>query len=138
MKKRSSISSERAKADVPGAQDAAPAAIVQDDLRFRVIVIPFPYADSVASKRRPAVILSADALFHQQMGCVVAAMITSSSKPWPHDVRISDAEALGLQKACAIRLKLFTLDTRLIVRTLGTLSPKDQKAVKSSLHRLLG
>lgn len=66
------------------------------------------------------------------------AMITSSVRAsWPGDVELGDLGAAGLRVACRVRLKLFTLDNRLIVRRAGSLSRADSEAVSSSLRRHL-
>lgn len=70
------------------------------------------------------------------------AMITSARNvPWPCDVTITDLVSAGLKKASVIRMKLFTIDHRLILDHLGTLSKKDrlaiQKMAKSIFDNLL-
>jgi len=61
-------------------------------------------------------------------------MITSAQHTqWPLDVSITDLESCGLQKPSLIRLKLFTLDNRLIYGTLGTLGAQDQKKLQKAL-----
>ena len=54
------------------------------------------------------------------------AMITSArNTPWPNDIKITDLSSAGLKKASVIRMKLFTIDHKLILERLGTLSKKD-------------
>jgi len=62
---------------------------------------------------------------------------TTSHHPWPGDTEIADHEAAGLPLPCIVRLKLFTLDNRLIVRQAGTLSTPDRTRVKKALDRFL-
>jgi mRNA interferase MazF len=67
------------------------------------------------------------------------AMITSAKNaPWPLDVTIGDLGAAGLPTASVVRMKLFTLDHRLVLNTLGVLAQDDQSAVRGALHMLLG
>jgi mRNA interferase MazF len=64
-------------------------------------------------------------------------MITSASNsPWPLDVPIDFAVA-GLHAACKVRLKLFTLDNRLILRRIGILHDSDRRSVERALKDLL-
>jgi mRNA interferase MazF len=64
-------------------------------------------------------------------------MITSADNPaWPMDVAI-DAEEAGLRAPSKVRMKLFTLDNRLILRKAGSLSHKDQRAVSAAVGKLL-
>ena len=64
-------------------------------------------------------------------------MITSAAGEWPSDVAIRDWQEAGLSVACKVRLKLFTLDAAVILRTAGTLSERDAEAVRGSLVRFL-
>ena len=104
---------------------------------FDVVVVPFPFTDSDCSKRRPALILSSFDSFGVRAGHSVMAMITSAqNNPWPLDVNLSDVVMAGLLKASTVRMKLFTLDHRLIIRKAGMLSFSDQQAVIVSLNKL--
>lgn len=101
-----------------------------------VVVVPFPFTDKKASKRRPALVLSDAAEF--DAGHTVMAMITSRDNThWPLDVVIHDGVAAGLNAPSMVRMKLFTLDNRLILRKAGALAAKDAKAVAGSLRKLL-
>ena len=106
--------------------------------RFDVVVVPFPFTDRKADKRRPALILSDKMQFNKPSGHAVLAMITSQNNPdWPLDIKISGKRKAGLTAPSKVRMKLFTLDNRLIVRKLGTLTDTDKKAVAKALQRLL-
>ena len=61
---------------------------------FDVVVVPFPFTDRAASKRRPALVLSDASAFNAATGQVVLAMITSAKHAcWPLDVLIEDLAA---------------------------------------------
>ena len=105
---------------------------------FDVIVVPFPFTDRKTQKHRPALVLSRNEEFSKACGHYVLAMITSLKNPsWPLDTPISDMKKAGLNAASKVRMKLFTLDSRLILKKIGTLSSKDQKAVSKALKDLL-
>jgi mRNA interferase MazF len=75
--------------------------------------------------------------FSADSGHTVFAMITSADNPpWPMDVAF-DPVSSGLRSASKMRMKLFTLDNRLILRKAGSLSAGDRQAVASALHKLL-
>jgi len=75
--------------------------------------------------------------FNAASGHSVLAMITSADNPpWPLDVPI-DAVSTGLRSPSKVRMKLFTLDNRLILRRVGSLSHTDQRAVKTVITNLL-
>jgi mRNA interferase MazF len=106
---------------------------------FEVVVVPFPFTDRKSDKRRPALILSDDIKFNKPSGHAVLAMITSQKNPdWPLDTAITSIRRTGLTAPSKVRMKLFTLDSRLIVKKIGTLTNRDKKAVGKALQRLLG
>ena len=103
---------------------------------FDVVVVPFPFTDRRASKRRPALIVSS-APFNEAHEQTILAMITSTAGKWLSDVALQDWQGAGLNAPCKVRLKLFTLDDAMIVRRLGVLSKRDGAAVKAALRRFL-
>lgn len=104
---------------------------------FNIVVVPFPFTDRSSSKRRPALVLSS-AAFNQASGHSVLAMITSADQSgWVGDLPIKDLKPTGLSQPCLVRMKLFTLDQRLIVRVAGYLSQSDRKRLKESWAALL-
>lgn len=105
---------------------------------FDVVVVPFPFTDRQTQKRRPALVLSKSEKFNMTCGHYVLAMITSQKNPdWPFDISIFDVKKAGLTAASKVRMKLFTLDARLILKKIGTLSNKDRKTVSKALRDLL-
>lgn len=104
---------------------------------FDVVVVPFPFSERSASKRRPALVVS-EAHFNQQHGHLVLAMITTAGQTtWPSDIVIADINAAGLPAPSVVRLKLFTLDDSLIARQIGHLARRDAEAVASTLDATL-
>ncbi|MGH8611620.1 MAG: type II toxin-antitoxin system PemK/MazF family toxin [Gammaproteobacteria bacterium] len=106
---------------------------------FDVVVVPFPFTDRTAAKRRPALVLSQKVIFGAVIEHSVMATITSAANPaWPLDVSITDGSSAGLAAASVVRMKLFTLDNQLILRKCGSLSVADQRSVAATLRKLLG
>ena len=104
---------------------------------FQVVSVPFPFTDKAQSKKRPALILS-NLNFGQQAGHSVMVMITSAkNSAWPLDVPVSDLIAAGLPSPSIIRMKLFTLDHRFILKTLGFINEQDKQQVIQALKNLL-
>ncbi len=107
--------------------------------RYTVVKVPFPFTDKLASKNRPALIVSTAEPFNNQIEHSVMAMITSAKQSdWPLDTTITDLRSAGLPVASLIRLKLFTLDHRLIRGALGKLSLEDKVSFDMNLAVLLG
>lgn len=90
-----------------------------------VVVVPFPFTETPGTKRRPAVVLSKKP-FNENGHTILAMITTKGHHPWPGDTDIEEHHTAGLHAACMLRLKLFTLDNRLIVRQIGQLSENDR------------
>jgi len=91
-----------------------------------VVLVPFPFTDLASSKRRPAVVLSAE----DARGDVVLAFVTSRGlgSPAAGDVAVlpthPEYRLTGLRAPSKVRAgKLVTLARRLVVRWLGRLGP---------------
>ena len=104
--------------------------------RWQVVAVPFPFSERPGAKRRPALVLS-NALFNHAGHTVLAMITTADHAPWPGDTRLEDPQAVGLRVPCLVRLKLFTLDNRLIQKRLGALLPADVAGVEANLERHL-
>ena len=100
---------------------------------WEVVVVPFPFTERAAAKRRPALILSKKS-FNQSGHSVMAMITTTMHQPWPGDTNLSGYRDAGLRVACAVRLKIFTLDNRLILKKTGNLSAADRNNIRRSLQ----
>ncbi|MGH7858726.1 MAG: type II toxin-antitoxin system PemK/MazF family toxin [Candidatus Binatia bacterium] len=98
-----------------------------------VVVVPFPFSDKRGAKRRPALTLS-KAGFNEHGHSVLAMITTSGHSPWPGDIDLGDRKAAGLRVPCVVRLKLFTLDNRLILKKIGRLSADDREGVLGQMR----
>ena len=105
---------------------------------FEVVVVPFPFSDIPRAKRRPALVLSDRDHFNAPAGHTVLAMITTAKTlHWPLDVALKHPRAAGLPHNCFVRMKLFTLDNRLILKCVGQLQESDRAQVHAALRRLI-
>lgn len=106
---------------------------------YDVLVVPFPFTDKTTTKRRPALVVSGADHFNNKVWQSVLAMITSAANSdWPLDAEIKDIDAAGLPSPSIVRMKLFTLDHKLILRKAGKLANKDMEVVAVSLKKLMG
>jgi mRNA interferase MazF len=107
--------------------------------QWDVVVVPFPFSDGPVRRRRPALVLSRPGALGNVIGHSVLAMITSAGhRRWPLDVPLVDLTVAGLPVPSVVRLKIFTLDDRLVERRVGALGPPDASAVQGALGRLFG
>lgn len=105
---------------------------------FDVVVVPFPYSDRLAGKRRPALVVSHPDL-PSILGRVWVAMITSVPGGSLGDVALRDLAEAGLPTASILRAsKLATLDASRVIRTLGRLSATDEAQARAALSACAG
>ncbi len=103
-----------------------------------IILVPFPFTDRPIQKHRPTVVLSLRS-FNEKHKHIVLAMVTSAKNaPWTSDITISNQKITGLPSPSVIRLKIFTLDERLVLSKLGELSKSDKAALKKRMDQVLG
>jgi mRNA interferase MazF len=103
-----------------------------------VVRVSFPFTDRTMRKRRPALVLSIRT-FNDKHKHLVLSMITSAqNSPWLSDVAISDQASAGLPNPSVVRMKLFTLDERLVIGLLGRLSHTDKAAVYNAIAAVFG
>lgn len=109
-------------------------------MKYKVVLVPFPFDDLASSKVRPAVCLTNPIGPHRH---VILAFITSRilSNPLSTDLVLkssdSDFATTGLHVSSTLQLhRLMTATTTLIKRELGELSPKLQTEANNRLRKL--
>lgn len=109
-------------------------------MKYKIVLVPFPFDDVTANKVRPAVCLTAAIPPHSH---VVLAFITSqiASNPSPTDFIFNKTDAdfivTGLKVSSTIRLhRLMTVKKSIILRELGELSSSQQKEIDNRLRTL--
>lgn len=105
---------------------------------FDVVIVPFPYSERLAEKRRPALVISGESLHRE--GYVWLAMITGAAKERrTGDVLIRDLAAAGLPGASMVRTaKIATVEPERVLRKIGSLARAEQAAVKKAVAGFLG
>ncbi len=112
-----------------------------DSIRFNpydVVVVPFPYADRLAEKRRPVLVISNHRLAAH--GLIWVAMITSAvNESWSSDVTITDLNRAGLPAPSVVRpAKIACIEPGRIDRRIGRLDKTEARKVGQRLRGFLG
>lgn len=102
-----------------------------------VAVVPFPFSDLPVSKARPAVVVSSAETNDREGETLLAMVTTAAAGSRPGDTRLADLADAGLKVSCVVRLKLFSLDNRLVARRVGRLSDPDRRKVRQAIRSLL-
>jgi len=106
--------------------------------RGDVVLVPFPFTDLSAVKRRPALVVSSDE-YNRATGDVIIAQISSKlrSRPRPGDHLVGDWEAAGLLLPSLVRARITTLHTSIVIRVLGTMPEGEMTGAERGLRLAL-
>lgn len=104
---------------------------------FDIVVVPFPYADKLAEKRRPALVISSESL--GPFGMLWLAMITSADNAgWSCDVPIDDLRRAGLPSPSVVRpAKVACVEPSRVLRRAGALDAATARRVERHVRSFL-
>jgi len=104
-----------------------------------IVLVAFPFSNQTGHKQRPAIVVSTQAYHHAKPDLILLAVSSQVRSPLAFGERqITAWHQAGLLKASVIKPALFTLEQRLVRKTLGQLTPQDQQAVRTTLADILG
>jgi mRNA interferase MazF len=104
-----------------------------------IVLVPFPFTDQTAAKRRPAVVVSNAAYNRAKPDLVLMAVtIQLRATAAPGEVWIGQWQAAGLLKPSAIKPVFATIEQRLVIRQLGTLGAGDRTALRKTIREAIG
>lgn len=105
--------------------------------QFDIVLVPFPFTDKNSSKKRPALILS-NKDYQIKTNHLILTMITSAkNSSWYNDFVIKELESTGLKTDCVIRYKVFSLDERIILKKIGSISENEKSEIKENFLKLI-
>jgi len=104
-----------------------------------IVLVPFPFTDQTAAKKRPAIVVSSEA-YHRDRRDVIVMAVTSQARPGSGigESAVEGWKDAGLLKPSIVKPVLATIDRDLIVRKLGALRDDDCSAVQRTLSAILG
>lgn len=97
-----------------------------------IVLVPFPFTDLTATKKRPALVLFSD-------GEDVTLSFITTKKFWKKDwdLLLKPTNNNGLKKESIVRLsKITTLEKKLVLGQLGSISDSKLNALNSNLKLL--
>lgn len=104
-----------------------------------VVLVPFPFTDQTAVKRRPAVVVSSSPYNTTRRDIVIMAITSQMREPLAFgEATVSDWQSAGLVKASVIKPVFATVEQGLVIRALGALSAADAVTLRASIAQLLG
>ena len=104
-----------------------------------VVLVSFPFTDQLGRKQRPAVVVSSDA-YQEAKPDVILMAVTSQVAATPRfgEVVLTHWQNAGLLKPSVVKPVVFTVERRLIVKTLGHLPGAEQNALRQTLAAIIG
>ena len=91
-----------------------------------VVLVPFPFTDQAASKRRPAVVISSSA-YHRERPDLIILAVTSQTRPEAAfgEAAVGKWREAGLLRPSVLKPVVATIERRLVLRRLGRLAEED-------------
>jgi mRNA interferase MazF len=100
--------------------------------RNEVVLLPIPFSDLSSRKVRPAAVIG------QSSHAGDLFVVPISSQLLKVDLRLQDWQVAGLNVPCGIKSQIATIEERLVLKSVGFLSPADAAALQGRLRTWLG
>jgi mRNA interferase MazF len=97
--------------------------------RNEVVLLPIPFTDLSSRKVRPAVVIGSNG--------VDLFLVPILSQVANTDIAVQDWRAAGLNVACGIKPQIATVEGRLVIKSVGKLTPRDQQVLNARLRQWL-
>ena len=103
-----------------------------------VVLVPFPFGQRAGGRKRPALVISGTD-YNQETGQLIIAQVTGrvSGPSRLGDCLIRDWSAAALLGPSLVRARLATVDSGLVLRKLGALTPDDLSAALAAIQTVL-
>jgi mRNA interferase MazF len=101
-------------------------------LTGEVVLLPIPFTDLTSRKVRPAVVVGHSSFIGDLF------VVPISSQLQNVDLPLMDWRVAGLNVPCGLKSQLATVENRLVIKSVGTLSAKDQSECRKRLRVWLG
>ena len=110
--------------------------------RGHVVVVEVPFSDLSGTKRRPALVVSAEK-FHRALPDLIVCPISSQArvyqKPGVGDCPLGDWRRAGLRHPSTVRIsKLLAVEKQIVKKALGALAPDDLARVAGGIRQAFG
>ena len=103
-----------------------------------VVLVPFPFTDQSSSKRRPAVVISSAAYHADHINLILMGISSQvGGVPRAGEVVITDWQQAGLIGPSVVKAVMTTIESKLVIRKLGTLAEADRDRVEQAMRVIL-
>ena len=103
--------------------------------RGDIVWVAFPFSNQLGKKERPALVLSSDQ-YNQSQDDLLLVQISSHIRRAPDigECEVVDWRLAGLDGPSAVRPKLFTVESSLVIRAAGHITDSDMQRVEAALR----
>jgi len=106
--------------------------------RGDIVLVPFPFSNQTVIKKRPAVIISSARYNAASQDIIIMAVPSRLEKVFDiGECRIQNWQEAGLLKPSSIKPVLSTIEQKLVLKKLGSLSTDDLTSLNVALKDLL-
>ena len=103
-----------------------------------IVLVPFPFSDQTATKKRPAVIISSKSYNNTSSDIVIMAITSKTDKTLTiEECLINNWQDAGLLKLSVIKPAISTVEQTLVLKKLGRLSQRDLISTENALIEFL-
>ena len=104
-----------------------------------VVLVPFPFTDQSATKKRPAVVISSSAYNAERPDLIIMA-VTSQLRPTNSlgEVVVIQWREAGLLKPSVVKPVITTIEKGLVIKTMGRLNEEDQRSLREAVRMIVG
>ena len=106
-----------------------------DSSKNEVILVRYPFSDLTASKVRPAIVVNEP---HVSEDSLIVPLTSRTHALLPGEFVLGDWEAAGLNVPSAVKRGIYTAHSRLLLKSIGQLSPRDSRRLEHSIREWLG
>ena len=104
-----------------------------------IVLVPFPFTDQSAVKKRPAVVVSSDAYNRKRPDIIIMAVTSQMrSAGYFGDIVVNQWQQAGLLKPSVIKPIVTTIERSLVIKTLDRLKKEDRNSLRESFYKTLG
>ena len=100
-----------------------------------VVLVRYPFSDLSSAKVRPAVVVNTT---HASKDLILVALTSKTSSLLSGEFALQDWQHAGLNVETAVKRGVFTIDERLVIKSVGVLSGTDVSELERSLRLWLG
>lgn len=104
-------------------------------LKNDVILVRYPFSDLSNAKVRPAIIVSTT---HISRDILIVPLTSKVSSLLPGEFVLAEWKQAGLNVSTAVKRGIYTIEKKLVLKTIGKLQKTDVQKLEKSLKSWLG